>query len=76
VSVARPVSLNTYVARQDSPVIIEILETELKTPTGDPMAIVTGGHIKVRGWLKRFPPPQPDDSSADEDDPEWKIKAS
>ena len=74
-SVPGPVSLNTYIARQDRPVMIEILEAELETLTGDPMGIVTGGHIKVRGWLKRFPPPQPDDSSTD-DSPEWKIKAS
>ncbi|KAH9211719.1 heterokaryon incompatibility protein-domain-containing protein, partial [Leptodontidium sp. 2 PMI_412] len=50
-SVPGPVFLNTYIARQDRPVMIEILEAKLETQTGDPMGMVTGGHIKVRGWL-------------------------
>lgn len=75
-SVPGPVFLNTYIARQDRPVMIEILEAKLETLTDDPMGMVTGGYIKVRGWLKRFPPPQPDDSSSDDDNPSWKIKAS
>jgi hypothetical protein len=68
--------MNTYVAREDRPAVSEILEAELETRTGDVMGVLTRGHIKVRGWLKRFPPAQPDDSSADEDSPEWKIKPS
>lgn len=75
-SVPGPVFLNTYIARHDRPVMIEILEVKLETLTGDPMGMVTGGHIKVRGWLKQFPPRQPDDSSSDNDNRSWRIKAS
>jgi hypothetical protein len=56
--------------------MIKIVKAKLKTRTGDPIVMVTRSHVKVRHWLNRLPPLQHDDSSADKDDPEYKIKAS
>jgi hypothetical protein len=61
------------VVRHDKPVMIEILEVKVETQTADPMGQVSGGHIKVRGWLKHFRPSRRDDDDVD-DDPTWQFK--
>jgi hypothetical protein len=67
-SVNGPVIPYARIARHDKPVMIEILKVRVETVTADKMGQVSGGHIKVRGWLKQFSPPELDHHSEDDND--------
>lgn len=76
-SVEGPITAYSSTARHDRPFMIQILDVQLQSRTADPMGPLSGGHIKVRGWLKQFPPPYlPEDSSDDgENNTEfWQLK--
>jgi hypothetical protein len=57
--------------------MIEILEAKIETSTADQTGQISNGHVKVRGWLKKFhPPEQGGDGGVDDDNPLWKFKIS
>jgi hypothetical protein len=60
------------IVAHDKPIMIDILEVIIETLTADPMGQVSGGHIKLRGWLKYFSPPRRDDD--EDDDASWTFK--
>jgi hypothetical protein len=83
-SVNGPVTPYTRISKHDKPVMIEILEANVETETADKTGQVSRGHIKARGWLKQFPPPEEDHDGDDSDDSDdgdideatWKFKTS
>jgi hypothetical protein len=63
-----PVLPYARIAKHDKPVMIEMLEVRVETRTADRMGQVMGGHIKVRGWLREFPPPELDKYNTSDSD--------
>lgn len=62
--------------RHDKPLMIKVLEVKVENLTADTMGHVTSGCIKVRGWLKHFPPPKKDEDEDEDDGGTWMFKMS
>lgn len=69
-----PVTTFNLIARHDKPVMVEMLEVEVKPVTADKMGQVSGGYIKVRCWLKQLSPPELDYDDPEDSNPMWMFK--
>jgi hypothetical protein len=74
-SVVGKVDPYSGLVRHDKPLMIKVLEVKVDNLTADTMGPVTGGSIKVRGWLQHFPPPKLEkDEDEDDDEGLWKFE--
>jgi hypothetical protein len=60
--------------RHDKPLMIKVLDVKVDNLTADTLGQVTGGSIKVRGWLKHFPPPKKDEDEDEDEDSTWMFE--